>query len=175
MSSDDVKQKSIKCSESKPPRIDCDPANIPAELKRFRQWVMWNWVWDKKRGYWDKPPFSVDGHKCNHLDPANQVPFETALAASKNFDGIGLSLGENGIGLVGLDIDSCRDRSTGLLSIEAQAIVDELDTYWEISPSGEGIRGFLRGDYDKAKWGSEAGILEIYRDKRYLTITGNLL
>lgn len=163
---------SIKSLRQKPPRFNIDPSKIPDELKRLPQWVVWRWVWDEKREHWDKPPFSaIDGFKCDHRDHAKQTTFDVALAASKDFDGIGLSMGKNGSGYVGVDIDECRDPESGFLSIEAQAIVDELNTFTEVSPSGEGIKLWLKGDYDKAKWGSKIGPLEVYRDGRYFTIT----
>jgi putative DNA primase/helicase len=161
---------SIKTLRQKPPKFKIDPAKIPDELKQIPRWVVWKWVWNEKREKWDKPPFSVNGFKCDHTDPAHQVTFSEALAASGGFDGIGLSMGSDGGGYVGLDIDNCRDRDSGFLSVEAQSIVDELGTFCEISPSGEGVKLWLRGDYDKAKWGSEVGNIEVYRDGRYFTV-----
>lgn len=95
------------------------------------------------------------------------------------FDGIGILI--NG-GIAGIDIDHCVD-DAGELSQMAKDIVDSMDAYTEISPSGHGIRilFFARGfSYDKEKYyikNSKNG-LEIYvagMTNRFLTITGNAI
>ena len=40
---------------------------------------------------------------------------------------------------VGVELDGCRDPETGVINDGAQAIIDDLDSYTEISPSGRGV------------------------------------
>ena len=57
-------------------------------------------------------------------------------------DGVGIVLRAP---LVGLDLDHCRDAETGVLTPEALAIISEIDSYTEASPSGTGIHILAHG------------------------------
>ena len=46
------------------------------------------------------------------------------------------------------------------------------ETYWEVSPSGTGLRALVRGKIDKTIKSYKAHT-EIYRSQRYLTVTGD--
>jgi transposase len=48
-------------------------------------------------------------------------------------------------GIPGLDLDCCRDPETGDVDPWAQQIIDEVGSYSEVSPSGRGVRIFVRG------------------------------
>ncbi|MQA91454.1 MAG: hypothetical protein GEU90_14710 [Gemmatimonas sp.] len=59
-------------------------------------------------------------------------------------DGIGFALGAPmdsvpGVELCGTDLDGCRDPETGEIEDWAQKIIEELSSYMELSPSGEGV------------------------------------
>lgn len=62
---------------------------------------------------------------------------------AKRPKGIGLALGPHldapGLRLIGIDLDGCRDHETGEVADWAQAVIDEFDSYTEISPSGSGL------------------------------------
>ena len=47
--------------------------------------------------------------------------------------------------IVGIDIDHCIDPGTGIIDDKAKKIVDRLNSYSEISPSGQGLHIFVRG------------------------------
>ena len=91
-----------------------------------------------------------------------------------DLDGTGYVLhrspGDNGPGLVGIDLDHCRDPQTGALEPWAQEIIDALNTYGEASPSGEGVRLFLLGKLPPH--GRKRGNFEAYETARYVTVTG---
>jgi putative DNA primase/helicase len=75
--------------------------------------------------------------------------------------------------IVGVDLDDVRDPKTGELSAQACAVVDDFDTYTEISPSGTGLRLFAfapKGTLPQD--GRKKGSFEIYESGRYLTLTG---
>ena len=55
----------------------------------------------------------------------------------------------------------------------ALTIVEQLPTYWEISPSGTGLRGFGYGRKPGSR--CRAGDFEMYVSGRYLCITGHHL
>src|SRR5262249_24216161 len=63
-------------------------------------------------------------------------------------------------GIVGIDLDCCRDPKTGTVDSWAQAIIDEVRSYTEVSPSGTGIRIFAKGRIPGE--GRKKGPFEIY-------------
>lgn len=166
---------SVKKNKAKPAAMSPNFAKIPETLKSQRRWVVWRWVW--KDNKWDKPLFRPNGNAASSTDPDTWVTLPEAQAAAKNFDGVGFAMGK-GCGLVGVDLDYCRNPTTGEITPLAQRIIDELDTYAEVSPSGEGVKLWLEGSIgDTKQWkhkNKELG-LEIYWDGRYFTVTGNAL
>jgi len=48
-------------------------------------------------------------------------------------------------GLVGIDLDDCRDPETGALRRWARRVIKKLKSYAEVSPSGTGVKIWLRG------------------------------
>ena len=79
-----------------------------------------------------------------------------------------------GCGLIGGDMDHCRDPLTGVVEPWAQAVVDLNETYLEVSPSGTGIRFWALEDAVLLRTikSSAAGV-ELYPYGRYLTFTGD--
>ena len=67
--------------------------------------------------------------------------------------GVGLELGPlpDGRHLCGIDLDSCRNPDTGVIESWAQAIIDRLASYTEVSPSRTGVKIFcLHADAERA-------------------------
>jgi len=89
-----------------------------------------------------------------------------------------LSVGTRGCGFVirppfvGIDLDDCRDGVTGAIKPEAEAIVHKLDSYTEISPSGEGLHILVRGYLPETV---QAKPVEMYGRRHYFTYTGDQL
>ena len=89
--------------------------------------------------------------------------------------GIGFVL--TGDGIVGIDLDDCRDPSNGAIKNWAKEVIDYLPTYSEVSPSGTGVKLFVRGvlpeKFNKRYVRPDGdGEVEIYREGRYFTVTG---
>lgn len=157
-------------------RFNGEFPSLPAlrELTNTAQWVNWNYVLDIERGHWNKPPLSPrTGLPCSATDPKNWATFDDAVAAAqkRRLAGVGYALSPDD-DLTGIDLDKCRDPASGVLDEWAAEILALAETYAEVSPSGRGVRMFARGKVDKARLVRAAGV-EIYADKRYLTITGN--
>lgn len=74
-----------------------------------------------------------------------------------------------------MDFDDCL--TAGVLDDDPRKAVEILDTYSEISPSGEGIRLFvLHGKIISArKLKVDGKSREIYSSGRYLTVTGHII
>jgi hypothetical protein len=146
-----------------------------AELRAIPQWVCWRYE-DRGGPKPTKPPVSPrTGHKISAHIPSNWASYEEACAFAEdnNLPGVGYVLTPDD-GFTGIDLDDCRDPTTGALDEGAAEIVALGETYAEVSPSGTGLRLIARGKVEKATINKPAGV-EIYGDRRYLTITGERL
>jgi DNA-binding transcriptional ArsR family regulator len=147
------------------------PDAIPADVTPLPQWVNWRYEWRDDK--WTKPPYvSTTGARASSTDPTSWSRFDAAAAELGHFDGLGLALDKDG-DLVAVDLDHCRQAETGVIAPWAQAIVAELPSYWEISPSGEGLRCILRARLPDT--GKKKGNIEVYDRGRYVTMTGHHL
>jgi hypothetical protein len=146
---------------------------LPTALAQLRDeplWVAWDYCW--KGGRWTKPPFNPrTGRYASISDPATWGTFDEALAGMQRHDlaGVGLVLTESG-GVRGYDLDSCIT-DAGSFSDLAAEVIGYAESYTEISPSGEGIRGFVLGKVQKALKDDKLGV-ELYGNGRFLTVTG---
>ena len=113
-------------SPGRPQALPVLPDSIPAALKAVPQWVVWRYVEDVDADTgevsWDKPPVNArTGGLASSTDPGTWSDYETALAAYQKggYDGVGFVLHRNPEadddpdGLVGVDVDKCRDPETG--------------------------------------------------------------
>ena len=76
-------------------------------------------------------------------------------------------------GITGVDLDHVVDLETSRIEPWAQSIVDELNSYAEISPSGTGLRIFVFAKLPPKD--RKVGDFECYESGRYMTVTGNHL
>lgn len=167
----------VTTATAKPAAMPVLSENIPTDLREYPQWVVWNWTWNPKGQKWDKPPRSAHtGHKCSKNDPQAWCPFDAALAAyqQQGFDGIGFCFTKDDP-FSGIDLDRCRDPDTGLIADWACWIIETLDTYTETSPSGCGVKMFLRGKLGRNHGHVEGQNVEIYSFGAYFTVTGQLV
>lgn len=154
-----------------------DGAAIPAELKQFKRWTPWRAQWDAKRSKYDKLPVSAKQpeYGVSTAQPEKWSSFEDAVRTYAQYDtvlqGVGyLMTGAHGV--VGFDLDNCVDK--GVIAPWAQEIINSVNTYTEISPSGKGIRMFATGVLDGADWMNHEVGVEVYGGSapRFLTVTG---
>lgn len=135
---------------------------IPAELRALPRWTRH----DSKR------PIMVDGKPASSTDPAT---WTTYLEAKRSTAGDGLGFMLDGDGIVGVDLDHCV--TDGVLTPGALEILEALpDTYAELSPSGHGVRVFIRANVGKGRrFTAHDTATEVYGSGRFLTVTGNRL
>ena len=150
--------------------------DIPAlnELRTRRQWVAWRYL--ERDGNITKPPVNPhNGFGASHSDPATWGTYEEAAkwAREHGLPGVGYVLTDDD-DITGADLDDCRDDDFGSVETWANEIIALAETYTEISPSGRGLRLIWRGKIDKTIKCDPARV-EVYKHKRYLTITGNHL
>jgi hypothetical protein len=159
-----------------PTRTFNPTGTLPEELAALDQWVPWKLVHVPGKAKPDKVPRDrANTRNVSALDPANQLSFDAACAAFHGIPslaGIGFALRiENGI--VGIDLDHAIDLATGEIAEWAREIVADFGGYWEVSPSGEGLRSFVRGSLPKDAR-RKVGNIEVYDSGRWLSVTGNV-
>lgn len=136
--------------------------DVPRDLADRDQWV----------GYDEKKIPLVAGTKkrASTTDPGTWSSFKKAVEAVEQgrARGIGFVFAEPDP-FFGVDLDKCRNPETGELTGKAAAIVEELSSYAEVSPSATGVhiigRGRLRTNRNRR------GPVEVYDRDRYFTIT----
>src|SRR5215211_877784 len=125
----------------KPSALRVIPEAIPTRIKELPQWVVWRWHWQK--GKWDKPLLqSHSGNLASHSSPKTWSDSQAAINAyffdGANLDGIGFVFKKEN-GLLGIDLDNCRNPQNGDIEPWAQEIIDQFNTYSEVSTSETGI------------------------------------
>lgn len=143
---------------------------IPSELKAAPRWVVWRY--EERSGKPTKVPYQPDAveNRAKVNDPRTWNTYERAVETLGNTatcDGLGFMLGD---GWAGFDLDKIRDAETGELDEGARLIVEKLATYTEVSPSGIGVKGIVRGTLPPE--GRRKGLVEIYDKARFFTVTG---
>ena len=142
--------------------------NVPEELKTRVAWVCWRY--EERDGKPTKVPKNPrTGRNAKSNDARTWATFADAVAAAPRYDGVGIMFSE---GLCGVDLDHCRDPTTGELEAWAAKVVAELDSYTEASPSGTGVHVLATGDLPPGR--RRKGAVEIYGpgSPRYFTVTG---
>lgn len=144
----------------------------PSELQQYDQWVLWRLEGRGQKN--TKVPYTIRGTNASSTNPRSWSSYQDVCdaydAAQGRYSGIGFVLTESDP-FVGVDLDHCI--KDGELEQWAQDIVDKIQSYTEVTPSGEGLRIFVKGTLPQE--GRKRGNFEVYSHSRYLTITGNHL
>jgi hypothetical protein len=157
--------------------------NIPEELQRLNRWVCWKTEMKINKKTSKEEPTKVlkipwNGNNAKSNEPKTWGSYETALEGLKKFDFDGIGFVFNGDGLIGIDVDECRDIVTGQFNAVGFDILSTLNSYAEISPSGQGLhiicRGTIKGDKKQVFYEPKKH-LGIYDIGRYFTMTGDIL
>lgn len=130
--------------------------SIPKELKKRKQWVCW--CGDKL------PKNPRTGQNAQSNNPSTWGTFEQALKAMEtfHFDGVGFMFAPP---YFGVDLDHCVDRQDFV-----DEFVDGLQSYNEISRSGNGIHIICKGELPEGR--RRNGNVEMYSEGRYFIMTG---
>jgi hypothetical protein len=153
-----------------------DFERIPEELKVRPQWVCWSL--EEREGKPTKVPKNPKtGGNAKADAPATWGEFDLAVRhweAHKNngIAGIGYEFSTNDP-FTGIDLDKCLNPESGEIEPWARAIIDRLQSYTEISPSGCGVHIIVKGVLPAG--GNRKGNLELYSYGRYFTVTGQHL
>ncbi len=163
---------------------------IPAELTALPQWVAY--AAQERGGKVTKPPLDPKQNSPRFASvdkPETWGSFGEAMAflcahRGEAFTPNGTLAVVAGVGFMltaetGADIDHCIDPATGAVLPWAKPLVDAMQAagfYLEASPSGTGLRGFCREPLPpECGNGFKRNGVEVYRERRFLTVTGRRL
>ena len=123
---------------------------IPEELKKLPCWICWRAIPDPKShsGIKKEPIDPITGKLGSSTDPAKWTDFDTAVKASENFSGIGFVFdGKSGYFSVDVDdiADSVKDFLNGSTDNVAGEFIMSLQSYTELSQSGNGVHIICKG------------------------------
>jgi hypothetical protein len=164
-----------------PQWLDVQTDGIPAELKPLPQFVCWAYERRADDEGPTKIPYTPDGKRwAKANDATTWGRFQEALATynrrRNKFAGIGFEFAAGG-GIVGIDLDDCRDQKTGELKRWAIDAIGRFNSYAEISPSGTGVKIWCRGkiqcDGTGKKRAYHDGAVEMYGRGRFFAMTGH--
>lgn len=170
-----------------PPQIDL--SKVPESLREHRRWVCWRR--ETRDGKPTKVPYSaVTGVKASVTRAEDWSSFEAAERETRASGRVGVHSGGvdgvavDGVGFVfvggdgfcGIDVDDCIGED-GTLSEGARSIIDRFASYTEISPSGRGVKIFIRAtkpSFARSKVRHVPGTkaVEVYDRNRFFTVTG---
>lgn len=142
--------------------------DMASEMKLQSRWMLWRY--EERDGKYSKVPYQINGKKASSASSLTWNTFENTIEAflAGGYDGIGFALGN---GYVGIDMDNCIEEVG--LSPQAREILEFMDSYSEISPSGTGVHIICRGNFPET--GRRKIGLEIYGRGHFLTVTGAVI
>lgn len=164
---------------------------IPAELRALPRWFAWAFTGGANGKKPGKVPLQADGSFASTTDPSTWGAFDDVVVAlrrgirpapsverKQNTDdqpvhdrAMGLSFAFNGDGIVGIDLDGCRDPVTGEIAPWALDELAAFPSWTEVSPSGTGLHIFVRGRLPGGK-GLASSKREMYAQGRFFAMTG---
>ena len=145
-------------------------AELPDALVEREQWVCWRE--EERDGKPTKVPVTPGSSGfASSTDPDTWSSFEAAVeyVETGDVEGIGFVFTDDDP-IVGVDLDDCREPDTYEAEPPARDIIDRLDSYTEISPSGTGFHVLLKGELPEGR--NRRGSVELYDSARYFTVTG---
>ena len=148
---------------------------FPTELKKRDRWIV------RTPDKFPFSPYEEDDH-LGTIDPHDekyQAEYDTALGAleeTTRYSGLGFVF-NYADGYTGVDFDNCVNAETREIRPDIKTIIDKVESYTEISPSGTGVHMIVK-DWrfplgPSGEQGGKVGKAEMYSGKRYFTVTGN--
>lgn len=146
-------------------RVELLRANVPTQLQERAQWVCWNAA--------KAPRNPKTGRAASSTNPRSWATFEEAVEALERHDHVGVGfVVTDDDPFTCVDLDHCVDPG-GVVTDDKQAVIDQLDSYTELSPSGTGVHVWVKGEPPGSRRRIEG--TEIYASERYFTVTGDVI
>src|SRR5215203_2418690 len=142
-------------------------------MRELSQWM--DWRSEERDGKTTKIPYSPKtGRRASTTDPKTWGSYPEAVRTRKEhgYDGLGFVFTKDDP-FCGVDLDRCLDPKTGEIETWAREIIEELNSYTEVSPSGIGVHIIVRATMPEGR--NRKGRFEAYSQRRYFTISGRHL
>ena len=148
--------------------------NIPNELKQKALFCLWKY--EERGGKKTKVPYKINGARARTNSATDFSSFDSVSKLVDKYSGIGMGVFN---GYSAIDIDHCVE--DGIPNEMATDIINTMQSYTELSPSGSGVRIIFKVDdfnFDKNVYyihNAKIG-LEIYvsgTTSKFVTLTGN--
>ena len=160
---------------------------LPAPLQFMEQlpiWVCFESTYNEKKKKYSKVPKSPKtGYNARSNNPGTWDTYNRAVRVAAQHDNylIGVALPEDRT-IIGIDFDHCLDSSGAFTDKTAEMLYTKLNTYTEVSPSGNGLRMFAVGSCSATgekkvviKSPEGGGTQYEFSDHNsFLTVTGNV-
>jgi putative DNA primase/helicase len=155
--------------------------NIPKALAGHSSFVVWRYEYRQDK--WTKVPYQslAPQKRAKTSDSGTWASMGDALNAyhkrALSLDGIGFVFSEDDP-YCGVDFDGCLGPDGELLDWARPYLDALMPTYAEISPSGRGVKLFVRGKLPgkgtrRGGFGPDgSGAIEVYDRLRFFTLTG---
>jgi hypothetical protein len=155
--------------------------DVPVELQEGKRFVCWR---ERTRNQ-QLTKVPINPHTGNEAESDNPATWSTLAEAlafyqkhSNKLQGIGRMFALPD-GIIGIDFDDCLDDGQNIIPTHvADEWLPQLNSYTEISPSGRGVKVWLKGRLDlegrTGRRDAKQGV-EIYQERRYFTLTGRRL
>jgi putative DNA primase/helicase len=138
---------------------------ILKELQAYNHFVVWKKTPENKKIPFD--PKSQVYARTDTPDTWGNLDQALKVLRTGKYQGIGFMFAQDDP-FTGIDIDHCV--SNGIIAQEAQALVTDLQSYTEYSPSKTGLHILIQGTVPESR---RKNGMEIYSTGRYFTITTN--
>ncbi len=143
---------------------------LPNALLEQATWV--GWRRQTRGGDETKVLRDVTGGDASATDPVTWTTFDIARAYATDGPADGVSyVFTNDDPFVGVAFDACRDSETGVTDDWAQKLINRLDSYTEVNPSGTGYHVIIRGEFPPG--GTRTANLELYDHAQSFSVTGD--
>ena len=142
-------------------------------MKDLAQWI--NWRYEERDGKVTKVPICPHTGELAAVDrPETWGTYQEAVQAAREhgYDGVGFVFTEEDP-YTGIDLDKCRSPETGEIEQWATELIEQLNSYTELSPSGTGVHVLVQANLPPG--GRHKGQVEMYDRGRFLTVTGQHL
>src|SRR5450756_1736804 len=150
------------------PETTSQYSQVPSCLKAMRIWLPFR-TSPRPSGSLNKIPYDRRGYPAKYTDPSTWMSYEEAVLQSQRpgYAGIGIVFSEE-LAILGIDFD--HSIVDGVLDPVVEGWVAKLNTYTELSFSGEGLHSLA---YGKLPWkANRSGKVEMYTDARFFVVTG---
>ena len=122
------------------PEMEFDYSTIPKFMQEHGKFCLWKLEMKSGKSKPDKMPYQLNGKRADATNSQHYASFNEVIDvyAKGGYAGVGIGCFEP---LRLVDVDDCV--VNGKLDERGQAIVNTLDSYTELSPSGNGIHIFV--------------------------------